>query len=228
METDLNDNLPWWRRYLDARSVVTTFAVVIAMILGWSASQWQTTIPANIAPVTSDISEVKSAETPENSTANDISEPSVDVVDVKPLNTGDYDEQRLLEDMDTDPDAVAARLSMRLSRATLNLKAKLPLMKKKMQPQPKKNCRKISINLKNRQMPVLEAQHDLAALYTSGIDGNNPDYKKAAYWFRKAADQNVANACYNLGVPLSSRTWRRSGRKRSNQMVSKSRRPRTS
>lgn len=45
-----------------------------------------------------------------------------------------------------------------------------------------------------------EAQHDLAAVYTAGHAGVHQDYKRAAYWFRKAADQGVANAAYNLGV----------------------------
>ncbi len=43
------------------------------------------------------------------------------------------------------------------------------------------------------------SQHDLGALYASGqiMDVN---YKKAAYWFLKAAENGVANAHYNLGV----------------------------
>jgi localization factor PodJL len=46
---------------------------------------------------------------------------------------------------------------------------------------------------------VPEAQHDLATLYASGkIVAQN--YKRAAYWFSKAADGGVANAHYNLGV----------------------------
>ncbi len=45
-----------------------------------------------------------------------------------------------------------------------------------------------------------EAQHDLAAIYTAGHDGAAQDYTKAAFWFRKAADNGVANAAYNLGV----------------------------
>jgi len=46
---------------------------------------------------------------------------------------------------------------------------------------------------------VAEAQHDLAALYTAG-SGVKQDYKRAAYWFRQAAESGVANAAYNLGV----------------------------
>lgn len=46
---------------------------------------------------------------------------------------------------------------------------------------------------------IAEAQHDLAALYTAG-SGVKQDYKRAAYWFRQAADAGVANAAYNLGV----------------------------
>jgi len=47
---------------------------------------------------------------------------------------------------------------------------------------------------------VPEAQHDLAAIYTAGQGGVKQDYERAAFWFRKAADQGVANAAYNLGV----------------------------
>lgn len=45
-----------------------------------------------------------------------------------------------------------------------------------------------------------EAQHDLGAIYVAGHAGVPQDYKKAAYWFEKAANQNIANAAYNLGV----------------------------
>ena len=47
---------------------------------------------------------------------------------------------------------------------------------------------------------VPEAQHDLAAIYTAGHGGAPQSYEKAAFWFRQAADQGVANARYNLGV----------------------------
>jgi TPR repeat protein len=46
---------------------------------------------------------------------------------------------------------------------------------------------------------VPEAQHDLATLYASGKIVAQ-DYKRAVYWFNKAADGGVANADYNLGV----------------------------
>jgi TPR repeat protein len=45
-----------------------------------------------------------------------------------------------------------------------------------------------------------EAQHDLAALYTSGQAGVDQNYERAAFWFRQAAGQGIANAAYNLGV----------------------------
>lgn len=45
-----------------------------------------------------------------------------------------------------------------------------------------------------------EAQHDLAAIYTAGHGGVNQNFEKAAFWFREAAEQNIANARYNLGV----------------------------
>jgi TPR repeat protein len=44
-----------------------------------------------------------------------------------------------------------------------------------------------------------EAQHDLATLYAAGKSVTQ-DYKRAAYWFYKAADGGIANADYNLGV----------------------------
>lgn len=47
---------------------------------------------------------------------------------------------------------------------------------------------------------VPEAQHDLAAIYTAGRGGVTQNFEKAAAWFREAADQNVGNAAYNLGV----------------------------
>ncbi len=45
-----------------------------------------------------------------------------------------------------------------------------------------------------------EAQHDLGAIYVAGHAGVAQDYERAAYWFEQAANQNVANAAYNLGV----------------------------
>jgi len=45
-----------------------------------------------------------------------------------------------------------------------------------------------------------EAQHDLAAIYTAGHGGVNQNFEKAAFWFREAADNGIANARYNLGV----------------------------
>ncbi len=47
---------------------------------------------------------------------------------------------------------------------------------------------------------VPEAQHDLAAIYTSGRNNVAVDYTKAAAWFLEAATHNIANAQYNLGV----------------------------
>lgn len=47
---------------------------------------------------------------------------------------------------------------------------------------------------------VPEAQHDLAAIYTAGQGGVKQDYKRAAFWFKEAANQGIANARYNLGV----------------------------
>lgn len=44
-----------------------------------------------------------------------------------------------------------------------------------------------------------EAQHDLATLYASG-QMVTQDYKRAAYWFARAADGGIANAHYNIGV----------------------------
>ena len=45
-----------------------------------------------------------------------------------------------------------------------------------------------------------EAQHDLAAIYTAGHGGVDQNFERAAFWFRESADQDIANARYNLGV----------------------------
>lgn len=47
---------------------------------------------------------------------------------------------------------------------------------------------------------IAEAEHDLAALYVAGQAGVAQNYERAAYWFKQAAAQGVANAAYNLGV----------------------------
>jgi localization factor PodJL len=44
-----------------------------------------------------------------------------------------------------------------------------------------------------------KAMHNLAVLYSVGLDGN-PDYKTASEWFRKAADHGLADSQYNLGI----------------------------
>jgi localization factor PodJL len=41
--------------------------------------------------------------------------------------------------------------------------------------------------------------HNLAVLYTGGIDGG-PDFTSAAEWFRKAAAYGVVDSQYNLGI----------------------------
>lgn len=45
-----------------------------------------------------------------------------------------------------------------------------------------------------------EAQHDLAAIYTAGHAGVDQNFERAAFWFREASDNGIANARYNLGV----------------------------
>ncbi len=47
---------------------------------------------------------------------------------------------------------------------------------------------------------VAEAQHDLAAIYTAGHGDVARNYERAAFWFRQAAVNGIANAQYNLGV----------------------------
>ena len=47
---------------------------------------------------------------------------------------------------------------------------------------------------------IPEAQHDLAALYTAGQAGVKQNYERAGFWFKRAAEQGIANAAYNLGV----------------------------
>ena len=43
------------------------------------------------------------------------------------------------------------------------------------------------------------AQHNLAGMYFSG-QGVSQDYKEAAKWYRKAAEQELALSQYNLGM----------------------------
>ncbi len=45
-----------------------------------------------------------------------------------------------------------------------------------------------------------EAQHDLAAIYTAGHGGVSQNFDRAAFWFREASENGIANARYNLGV----------------------------
>jgi TPR repeat protein len=46
---------------------------------------------------------------------------------------------------------------------------------------------------------LIEAQHNLGNMYRNG-EGVQQDFKQAAAWYRKAADQGFANAQGNLGV----------------------------
>lgn len=54
--------------------------------------------------------------------------------------------------------------------------------------------------LKRAMTDDVRAQHDLAALYSTGKSDVTLDYTKAAFWFREAARGGLANARYNLGV----------------------------
>jgi hypothetical protein len=44
------------------------------------------------------------------------------------------------------------------------------------------------------------AQYNLASYHAAGSQGVEPDYAEAAIWYRRAADQGMAEAQYNLGV----------------------------
>lgn len=45
-----------------------------------------------------------------------------------------------------------------------------------------------------------EAQHDMGAIYTAGPGGITQNFEKANFWFLQAAQKDVPNAIYNLGV----------------------------
>lgn len=47
-----------------------------------------------------------------------------------------------------------------------------------------------------------DAEHDLGTFYAIGMEGMPQSFERAAYWYRRAADQGVVNAQYNLGVLL--------------------------
>ncbi|MGB0720455.1 MAG: hypothetical protein ACPGRX_08275, partial [Bdellovibrionales bacterium] len=66
---------------------------------------------------------------------------------------------------------------------------------------PDKNLPNIVKNIEDQAFAGIgEAQHDLAAIYTAGHGGVAQDYKRAAFWFERAAENGIANASYNLAV----------------------------
>lgn len=141
---------PWWRQYLQPQTVSTTFLMVLALLLGWSISQWQYssmhavavledgrivnlesgTEPENITAteaktakaeqtpdeeISAAYNEIKPVPAPDKNTARDeLLSPvtkETDITEVLPLDTGNYDEQALLEQMEKDPETLAARLN---------------------------------------------------------------------------------------------------------------------
>lgn len=128
------------------------------------------------------------------------------------------DTAKLAKMLDREPEKVAAALnaiepgaapSVAKSTEAASLKIQNPLNKENTEERPQGP----SFSKPDKALPpeareiekqafagVAEAQHDLAAIYTAGQGGVKRNYGRAAFWFRKAADQGVANARYNLGV----------------------------
>ncbi len=252
----------WWKQFMQPQTVSTTFLMVLALLLGWSISEWQTSrIPSvavledgrlarleynsaqaiqdKVAPE-ADETKVAGAVMPEDrrslakAPAADEVLPAVTgeydleagnesgKLAAEPLNTGDYDDEALLEEMLEDPDAVAAKLNAiepsASSVAGSIEKALEPALPEKARSESRQAAYTPSAGqvsglnpdpslpepVKKIEKQAFEggasAQHDLAAIYTAGYGGVKQNYEKASFWFRKAADQGVANACYNLGV----------------------------
>jgi TPR repeat protein len=140
------------------------------------------------------------------------------------------DDQKIMELLESDPDALAAELN-KIEPGT-NLAAEVaekfpatttesePIEQASIDPQQQtpaaapaaqesvaalgdadpslpENIKQIETQARGG---LAEAQHDLAAIYTAGHGGVKQNYERAAFWFRKAADQGIANAAYNLGV----------------------------
>ncbi len=128
-------------------------------------------------------------------------------------------EDQLLAALESNPDAVAARLN-EIEPGALDEAAPVevasiePAVMEPELPAPAPAQDDLRARIKaDRNLPakikeierqafdgVPEAQHDLAAIYTAGHGGVTQSYKKAAVWFREAADAGIANARYNLGV----------------------------
>jgi localization factor PodJL len=45
-----------------------------------------------------------------------------------------------------------------------------------------------------------KAMHNLAVLMAQGFEGQRPDYRAAATWFRRAGELGIADSQYNLGI----------------------------
>ncbi len=129
------------------------------------------------------------------------------------------DDKKLLELLENDPEALATQLNnIEPSAKTATaiptpepVRAKpapapepvKPASTKPLEEQikPDPNLPAMVQDIQNQAYQgVPEAQHDLAAIYTAGHGGVGQDYKRAAFWFEQAANQNIANAAYNLGV----------------------------
>ncbi len=48
----------------------------------------------------------------------------------------------------------------------------------------------------------VDAQQDLAALLATNSDGLGPDLQQGRHWYQRAAEQNLQNAQYNLGLMM--------------------------
>ncbi len=138
-----------------------------------------------------------------------------------------HNEQEMLSTFENAPDELAARLND-IEPSSLTIEDKTPptQVRKEIQTTSHKpeitrsneNNQTYTSALKKRISPdytltdiakkietqafngVPEAQHDLGAIYVAGHGQIKQDLNRAVFWFTEAANNNIANAKYNLGV----------------------------
>ncbi len=130
--------------------------------------------------------------------------------------------EEMLAAFEADPERVAARLNQ-IEPNSLTTGDMIEPVKKAPKPTAKahveiQNNEQYIASLKKRIKPdhnltdiakkietqafqgIAEAQHDMGAIYVAGHGQIKKDMKRAALWFKEAAQNGISNAKYNLGV----------------------------
>ncbi len=94
------------------------------------------------------------------------------------------------------PPPVIEKQTPEISRNAQEEKSRLTALMK-----PDKNLTEVAKRIEIQAFEgIPEAQHDMGAIYVAGHGPIKQDLKRAVFWFEEAAQNNVANAQYNLGV----------------------------